>query len=201
MQRIMGTEVEYGISSPQDRTTNPIVTSTQAVLAYAAAAGVPRAKRTRWDYEVESPLRDARGFEMARELAHRSQLTDVEDPTIAASVLSNGARFYVDHAHPEYSSPEVTSPLEAVRYDRAGELVARAAVEALAAQGRQVRLYKNNVDGKGASYGTHENYLMRRSTPFNDIVTHLTPFFVSRQVVAGAGRVGIGQDGRLLPSG
>ena len=57
-------------------------------------------------------------------------------------------------------------------------------------------LYKNNTDNKGASYGAHENYLMRRSTPFGDIVRHLTPFFVSRQVVCGAGRVGIGQDGR-----
>ncbi len=62
MQRIIGTEVEYGISSPSDPTANPILTSTQAVLAYAAAAGIQRAKRTRWDYEVESPLRDARGI-------------------------------------------------------------------------------------------------------------------------------------------
>ena len=57
-------------------------------------------------------------------------------------------------------------------------------------------LYKNNTDNKGSSYGAHENYLMRRSTPFVDIVRHLTPFFVSRQVVCGAGRVGMGQDGR-----
>ncbi|ETZ96580.1 pup-ligase family protein [Mycobacterium kansasii 662] len=66
MQRIIGTEVEYGISSPSDPTANPILTSTQAVLAYAAAAGIQRAKRTRWDYEVESPLRDARGFDLSR---------------------------------------------------------------------------------------------------------------------------------------
>ncbi len=59
-----------------------------------------------------------------------------------------------------------------------------------------ILLYKNNTDNKGASYGAHENYLMRRSTPFSEIVRHLTPFFVSRQVVSGAGRVGIGQDGR-----
>jgi proteasome accessory factor A len=63
-------------------------------------------------------------------------------------------------------------------------------------QGQAIVLYKNNTDNKGASYGAHENYLMRRSTPFADIVRHLTPFFVSRQVVCGAGRVGIGQDGR-----
>src|SRR5204863_5514619 len=51
-------------------------------------------------------------------------------------------------------------------------------------------------DNKGASYGCHENYLMRRATPFADIVRNLTPFFVSRQVVCGAGRVGQGADGR-----
>ena len=59
-----------------------------------------------------------------------------------------------------------------------------------------VNLYKNNTDGKGASYGTHENYLMRRETPFSDIVRHLIPFFVARQVMCGSGRVGIGQDSR-----
>jgi proteasome accessory factor A len=59
-----------------------------------------------------------------------------------------------------------------------------------------IQLYKNNTDNKGASYGCHENYLMRRATPFADIVRHLTPFFVSRQVVCGAGRVGLGADGR-----
>ncbi len=59
-----------------------------------------------------------------------------------------------------------------------------------------INLYKNNTDNKGASYGSHENYLVTRETPFADIVAHLTPFFVSRQVVCGSGRVGIGQDGR-----
>jgi proteasome accessory factor A len=60
---------------------------------------------------------------------------------------------------------------------------------------RPVNLYKNNTDNKGASYGTHENYLMRRETPFSEIVAHLTSFLVSRQVITGAGRVGRGQDG------
>ncbi len=59
--------------------------------------------------------------------------------------------------------------------------------------GRSVRLYKNNTDGKGASYGTHENYLLQRSTPFDRVVTQFTAFLVTRQVITGAGRVGIGQ--------
>jgi proteasome accessory factor A len=75
--------------------------------------------------------------------------------------------------------------------------MAEAARRAARIPGTQpIQLYKNNTDGKGASYGAHENYLMRRSTPFADIVRHLTPFFVSRQVVTGSGRVGKGQDGR-----
>jgi proteasome accessory factor PafA2 len=105
---------------------------------------------------------------------------------------------YVDHAHPEYSAPECTNPLDAVIWDKAGERVmAEAAARAAATPGGQpIQLYKNNTDNKGASYGCHENYLMNRATPFADIVRHLTPFFVSRQVVCGAGRVGLGADGR-----
>jgi proteasome accessory factor A len=72
------------------------------------------------------------------------------------------------------------------------------AVQTLSQSGTgPVNLYKNNTDGKGSSYGTHENYLMSRATPFADIVRHLVPFFVSRQVFTGAGRVGIGTDSEL----
>ncbi|WP_298886180.1 depupylase/deamidase Dop [uncultured Serinicoccus sp.] len=197
--RVMGIETELGITStqrdPAGQPVTPMVLSGQVVRAYAAGApaGAALPAAAGWDYADETPLRDARGFEMARALAHRSQLTDVEDPTIATSVLSNGARFYVDHAHPEYSSPEVTGPLAAVRWDRAGEEVALAAVRTLAQEGLDVRLYKNNVDGKGASYGTHENYLVPRSVPFDRLAAHLIPFLVARPVIAGAGRVGLGQ--------
>ncbi len=163
--------------------------------AYASAT--VKARRARWDFEEESPLRDARGFDMSRQIADPSQLTD-EDMGLANVILTNGARLYVDHAHPEYSTPEVTSPLDIVRWDKAGEQVMLDAARRAGQLpgGAPIVLYKNNTDNKGASYGAHENYLMRRSTPFADIVRHLTPFFVSRQVVCGAGRVGIGQDGR-----
>src|SRR5271163_4052516 len=197
MQRIIGTEVEYGISSPSDPTANPILTSTQAVLAYAAAAGIQRAKRTRWDYEVESPLRDARGFDLSRS-AGPPPVVDADEVGAANMILTNGARLYVDHAHPEYSAPECTNPLAAVIWDKAGERVMAEAASRAGEMpgGPAIQLYKNNTDNKGASYGCHENSLMRRATPFADIVRHLTPFFVSRQVVCGAGRVGRGADGR-----
>jgi proteasome accessory factor PafA2 len=193
VRRVMGIETEYGISRPGAPEANPMLMSGQVVNAYAQPLGA-RTARARWDYEDEAPLRDARGFEMGRQLADASQLTDEDDPTLANVILTNGARLYVDHAHPEYSSPEVTSPRAAVRWDKAGEKIMARAVEAvLATPGlAPINLYKNNTDGKGQSYGTHENYLMSRATPFADIVRHLVPFFVSRQVVCGAGRVGRG---------
>src|ERR1700742_680154 len=195
-RRIMGTEIEYGISVPGDPTANPVLTSTQVVLAYAAAAEIPRARRARWDYEVESPLRDARGFDLGAPSMAPSD-PDVEDLGAANVILTNGARLYVDHAHPEYSAPEVTNARDAVIWDKAGERVMEeAALKAATVPGQpRLQLYKNNVDGKGASYGTHENYLMARSTPFTAVIAGLTPFFASRQVMCGAGRVGLGATG------
>jgi proteasome accessory factor PafA2 len=196
VRRVMGTETEFGISVPGQPGANAMVTSSQVVNAYQAATSA-RARRARWDFEEENPLRDARGFDLARESADATQLTD-EDLGLANVILTNGARLYVDHAHPEYSAPECTNPLAALIWDKAGERVmAEAAAKAATVPGSQpIQLYKNNTDNKGASYGCHENYLMRRATPFADIVRHLTPFFVSRQVVCGAGRVGLGADGR-----
>jgi Pup amidohydrolase len=196
VRRVMGIETEYGIAVPGQPGANAMVSSSQVVNAYQAATAA-RARRARWDFEEENPLRDARGFDLAREAADSAQLTD-EDLGLANVILTNGARLYVDHAHPEYSAPECTNPLDAVLWDKAGERVmAEAAAKAASMPGGpSIQLYKNNTDNKGASYGCHENYLMSRGTPFADIVRHLTPFFVSRQVVCGAGRVGRGADGR-----
>ncbi len=195
-RRVMGTETEYGISVPSSPGANHMVASSQVVNAYQSPV-VPRDRRPRWDFEEENPLRDARGFDLARDTADAAALGD-DDLGLANVILTNGARLYVDHAHPEYSTPEVTNPRDAVIWDKAGERVmAEAARRAATVPGAApLQLYKNNTDNKGVSYGCHENYLMARSTPFADIVRHLTPFFVSRQVVCGAGRVGIGVDGR-----
>ncbi|SPT52402.1 Pup deamidase/depupylase [Actinomyces bovis] len=110
------------------------------------------------------------------------------------AVLTNGARLYVDHAHPEYSSPEVLRPIDALIWDRAGEVIGRRAMAALAGQsgGVETVLYKNNVDGKGAAYGSHENYLVRRELPFETLTAALIPFLATRPVLVGAGRVGLG---------
>jgi proteasome accessory factor PafA2 len=195
--RVMGTEVEYGVSVPGNPNANAMLLSAQVVNGYASLLPGGRRRRPGWDFEEESPLRDARGFDLSGPNHVAEQFLEDEDDTgLANVVLPNGARLYVDHAHPEFSTPEVTTPLDVVRFDRAGELVMVAAAEqAKRLSGATITLYKNNTDNKGVSYGAHENYLMSRQTPFASIVSQLTPFFVTRQVVCGAGRVGIGQDG------
>src|SRR6476619_1840668 len=196
----MGTEVEYGVSLPGQPSANAMLLLAQVVNAYASGLPAGRARRAAWDFEEESPLRDARGFELGGAGGVAQEFIDAEEDTGMANViLPNGARLYVDHAHPEYSSPEVTNPLDVVRWDQAGELVMLEAVRRVANMpgvSAPINLYKNNTDNKGASYGAHENYLCSRDTPFASLVRHLVPFFVTRQVVTGAGRVGIGQDGR-----
>ncbi|WP_156250765.1 depupylase/deamidase Dop [Pseudactinotalea terrae] len=218
VRRIMGIETEYGILGVRDPGANPMLLSAQVVTAYANE-GISGGARARWDYADEDPLRDARGWRVDRSAAHPSQLTDdeanpapdgdwgvthrrrpapeLEQGVVSNVILPNGARFYVDHAHPEYSGPEVTNPRDAVLWDRAGdEILLRSSRLLAQIPGMpEVALYKNNTDGKGASYGTHENYLMDREVPFGDIVTMLTSFLVTRPVFAGAGRVGLGQRG------
>jgi Pup amidohydrolase len=109
------------------------------------------------------------------------------------AVLTNGARYYVDHAHPEYSSPECRTPRSAAIYDRAGEVVMQRSMDAAKLNlppGQEIVVYKNNSDGKGNSYGTHENYLMDRTVQFSRIVNSIMPFFVTRQIFTGSGKVG-----------
>ena len=186
----MGLENEYGISSKLN--TDPITLSNRIVFAYAKH--VYPDSNIRWDYDVENPLRDARGFDMTRADADPTQLTD-EGQAIPNLVLPNGARFYVDHAHPEYSAPEVLTPIDITKWDLAGEQIMKVAV-AIDAQEfpeDRIRVFKNNVDNKGSSYGTHENYQMSRITQFSKIVAGLTPHFITRQIYCGAGRIGIGQ--------
>jgi Pup amidohydrolase len=195
----MGAETEYGVSVPGQPNTNQMLASSLVVNSYANRHSGSSGSRARWDFEEESPLRDARGFELPREpVVDPTAPANEDDLGLANVILTNGARLYVDHAHPEYSTPEVTNPRDIVLWDKAGERVmAEAARRALSVPNTMpVHLYKNNTDNKGVSYGCHENYLMARSTPFGEIVRHLTPFFVTRQVVCGAGRVGLGADSR-----
>ncbi len=182
--KVIGTETEYGIAAVGQPDFNPVLSSSLLISSYAGAL-----RRIRWDYEDESPLRDARGFEPAP----AREISD-EDLGLANVILPNGARYYVDHAHPEYSTPECLSPRTLVIHDKAGERVLERSLQVVAEEmpsAPALAIYKNNSDGKGNSYGTHENYLVDRATAFADIVRDLTPFFVSRQVFTGAGKVGL----------
>ena len=110
------------------------------------------------------------------------------------TVLTNGARYYVDHAHPEFSTPECLTPLECLVYDKAGEEVMRRSMIAAQARLPEVAapiVYKNNSDGKGNSYGCHENYMMDRAVPFARVIDGVVPHFVSRTIFTGSGKVGV----------
>ncbi|MDX1690468.1 MAG: depupylase/deamidase Dop [Acidimicrobiia bacterium] len=182
VHKVLGTETEFGIAVRNDPDANPVVASSIVINSYAGA----RAK-IQWSYEEESPGRDARGF------GYEPAPTGDLETGLVNVVLSNGARLYVDHAHPEYSTPECYDPLEAALYDKAGELImarAAAASRPLLDEGQRMMIHKNNSDGKGNSYGAHENYLVARELPFGELVRHLTGFFVSRQIVTGSGKVG-----------
>jgi Pup amidohydrolase len=179
--KVLGIETEYGIAGGPD--FDPITSSSIIVNAYAQQGRT----RINWDFEGETPDMDARG---------RVDLTSfapIVETHLANTVLTNGARLYVDHAHPEYSSPECRTPREATLYDVAGEEIMRRALE-IANETldptQAITLYKNNSDGKGNSYGTHENYLVQRDLEFAHLIRAMVPHFVSRQIIVGAGKVG-----------
>ena len=181
----MGTETEYGISVKNARDQDPVAASTLVVNIYKNRG----LKAITWDYEQENPLMDARGFMSEGE----SDPPDQENNSLINDILINGGRYYVDHAHPEYCTPECTNARDLVKYEKAGELIldlSRMAAEELLPANQNIIIYKNNSDYKGHSYGSHENYLMARSVPFEDIVTGLTPFLVTRQIITGSGKVG-----------
>jgi len=187
--KVMGIETEYGITVQGVPEFNPVLTSSVLINSYVASA----LRRVRWDYEEETPLRDARGFETVVPAEAPSD----EELGLANVILTNGARYYVDHAHPEYSTPECTNPRDLVIHDKAGERILELSI-ARATQamplGQRVLVYKNNTDNKGVSYGTHENYLVDRAVPFPRIVRDITPHFVSRQIYCGAGLLGGNDD-------
>ncbi len=182
---VMGTEIEYGITVKNDPDFDPISSCVLLVNAYREDP----AGEILWDYDQENPLADARGFQVDGE-----KYTPNQQENIARNkTLINGARYYVDHAHPEYSCPEVTNARDLVIHEKAGERiveVSRREANALLPAGANMLIYKNNSDRKGNSYGSHENYLMDRQTSFKQIVEHLLPFFATRQIYCGAGKVG-----------
>ncbi|MCB0951689.1 MAG: proteasome accessory factor PafA2 [Microthrixaceae bacterium] len=190
IEKILGIETEYGIVVRGTADANPISASSMLINSYMSSLAGRRAgpaPHVDWDFEDEMPANDA------REEAIRLSVAPEVETHLVNTVLTNGARYYVDHAHPEYSAPECSHALDALLYDRAGEEVLRrsmtAATEFLP-EGQELVVYKNNSDGKGNSYGCHENYLLDRALPFGAVVAHLTAHFVTRQIFIGSGKVG-----------
>jgi len=189
---LAGIETEYGLLVEGRGAEEPVED------AMALVRGYPDECHVGWDYRYESPRADLRGFR----LNHLAQ--DPEDAKFDAGrtygeahevrsdrVLPNGARFYNDHGHPEYSTPECWSIFELANHDCAGQKVVQRAAKALAArEGLSVKTFKNNTDFHGASYGTHEGYLVPRELGFDRLYQDLLPMMLARQVLVGAGKVG-----------
>jgi proteasome accessory factor A len=185
IEKIMGTETELGISAKDPAGFDPVSGSSLLINSHRPIAEV----RTMWDYAGENPLLDARGFEVSGEHERPSQA----DNRTINKPLRNGGRLYVDGAHPEYSTPECTNARDLVCYEKAGERIFElclASANLTLPERQRIFIYKNNSDGKGNSYGHHENYLMERRVPFDQIVQGFAPFLVTRLIFAGAGKVG-----------
>ena len=185
--KVSGIETEYGILV-RGTESNPVLASSLLINAYVEANS-PEAQHDvpSWNFDDERPDIDARGFSL------ESAMPPAVEMHLVNAVLTNGARYYVDHAHPEISTPECANAWESLIYDCAGEEIIRqsmSAVNRTLPNGVEMLLYKNNSDGKGNSYGCHENFLVAREVPFGRIVSQITPHFVTRQVFAGAGKVG-----------
>jgi proteasome accessory factor PafA2 len=198
MKRVFGLETEYGITVNGAEIVDVVAESIELVRHYT-----DHGAHMKWDYELEDPHLDARGFR-AKELLQdtdESAYYEIDknrplsfEEIKSDLVLSNGARFYNDHAHPEYSTPECTTLHEIVAQEKAGERIlaecARRRNQKLD-PGQEVRLYKNNTDFSGHSYGCHDNFLMRREVAWDNIVSGVLPFLITRQIFAGAGKMGI----------
>lgn len=194
---VSGLETEYGCSV-EGRGANTQIDDAQALVR-----SLPGERHVIWDYRVESPRQDLRGFR-----AERLEIDPVDaafdegrhygpsEEVRADQILPNGARFYNDHGHPEYATPECRSLDDLVAHDRAGEAIVLEAARAYAlATGRHAAIYKNNTDYHGASYGFHESYLVPRSWGFERLYAALTPLLVSRIIVCGAGKA-VSESGR-----
>src|SRR5574337_1141784 len=157
IEKIMGTETELGISAKDPAGFDPVSSSILLINSHRPLAPV----RAIWDYTGENPLLDARGFEVSGERERPSQ----QDNRTINKLLRNGGRLYVDGAHPEYSTPECTNARDVVCYEKAGERIFElclASANLTLPERQRIVVYKNNSDGKGNSYGNHENYLMER---------------------------------------
>lgn len=194
VHRLVGIETEYGLHVEGRSVSDQMGDA----VSFVRSCPFPAVKK--WDYRLEDPRRDMRGFRVEQlavdpkdaeiERAHPISLSEQE--ARADHVLTNGARFYNDHAHPEYATPECLRLLDLVAHDKAGERIVLATAHAFTKNtGMVAHLYKNNTDHHGSSYGCHESYLLKRAVPFEALALAMVPFLTTRLLYAGAGKVGV----------
>jgi proteasome accessory factor A len=201
-----GTETEIGIARDTEENLD-VVAESMALVRSATKSGV----LMRWDYECEDPHADMRGFHVEElrqdtdEASYFAQDSERELSFVEIKsdlVLGNGARYYNDHAHPEYCTPECSTVEELITHDRAGErILMRCARKLSEERGSTVRLYKNNTDFRGHSYGCHENYLLPRSLSWEKLAGGIQAFLVTRQIVAGAGKFAVEEEDKFVSPG
>ncbi len=165
MNRIVGIETEYG-----------------CLVSDASPRGNPEM----WPARVKNHV-----FKKARLGVLDLHYRDYEEPPGNGGFLLNGGRLYIDMGHLEYASPEARDLRDMVAYDLAGDAILLGSLKSLKAAGH-VSFLKNNIDHHtGATFGCHENYLMKREVHFNPkTIGTLLSFLATRQLFTGAGRVG-----------
>lgn len=214
---IVGLETEYGIMVEEGAAITPAAACQQFFDLWRPH------HLASWDFATEQPWQDARGWlDLKTPLAPPEPITAQQSagleqtkaskeaksaPTISLvdrsnynAMLPNGARFYIDHAHPEYSTPECASVDDLIAADVAGQWFLAGVAEQIAersSSNHKFTLYRNNTDFRGNSYGCHENYLMSADAYValfgnrqHRLFTFLIPFLVTRQIFCGVGRVG-----------
>ena len=206
MQRLLGIETEYGITIEGEGNIDPVLQSIELIKSYRQDDFHPM-----WDYSGEDPFQDVRGFRAKTLEEHPDERKQQEadrhrnlSPLEIKSdlILINGARLYNDHAHPEYSTAECRNLFQLVAHDKGGErILQQCAVRRSQKLSKRVLLYKNNTDFHGHSYGCHDNYLMRRDIPFEYLKESIIPFLITRQIFAGAGKVGVETESGVSSAG
>lgn len=162
MTRIVGLETEYGCLSDDP-------------MGPAATVGAVR----NWIFEGR-----LRGLS---DIFQR----DWDEPPGNGGFLFNGGRAYVDMGHLEYCTPECLGLHDLLAHDRAGDALLNTALRELGLADR-AGFVRNNIDHfSGATFGCHENYLVRRTAPLTEKnVLSLLAFLTLRVLYTGAGRVG-----------
>ena len=188
--KVVGLEQEYAVTVTPQPNVQPL---TQVQAAFLLVNSYSRRYPCLWDYGSETPFKSA----LNRRVHGGGMRMSEEENALTNNILANGARYYVDHAHPEYSTPECLTARDVVACDKAGERIlewSRQQANDVLGGAQDIHVYKNNSDHQGNSYGCHENYCVDAHTYrrlFREPgLREFIPFLVSRQIICGAGKVG-----------